>query len=195
MEDLHEETGIHQVQNCVFNAADVLVYIHPVVGLLRVPGLFIVAGIGIAQEIPGRADEGIHRIGFSRRRATAFRAGAVNEFFARRQGRYGAGRKLDIRRQFNRQLIFRHELFAAFRAVNDRNRRAPIALTGNEPVAELEVDRALAEVVIDEPFRNGLAAFFVSQAVEFAGVNQNARVVVSPFHRIQIEAHVFILYN
>lgn len=96
MEDLHEEAGVHEVKDGVFDTADVLVDVHPVIGLLGIPGLFIVAGVGIAQEVPRRADKGIHRVRFPFGRAAAFRAGAVDEAFARRQRRYGTGREFDV---------------------------------------------------------------------------------------------------
>ena len=115
MEDLHEEAGVHEVKDGVFDAADVLVDVHPVIALLRIPGLFIVAGVGITQEVPRRADEGIHRIRFPFGRAAAFRAGAVDKAVARRQGRYGTGCEFDVFRQLDRQLVFRDELFAAGR--------------------------------------------------------------------------------
>lgn len=38
IEDFHEETGIHEMQDSVFDAADILVDVHPVVGFLRIPG-------------------------------------------------------------------------------------------------------------------------------------------------------------
>lgn len=193
MEDLHEEAGVHEVQDGVFDAADVLVDVHPVIALLRIPGLFVVAGVGIAQEVPRRADEGVHRIRFPFSRAAAFRAGAVDKAIARRQGRYGTGREFDVFRQFDRQLVFGNELFATGRAVDDGNGSAPIALTGNEPVPELIVDGLLAKAFVSQPFRNGFAAFFVSQTVEFTGIDQGARFMVGPFHGREIEVLFFIL--
>ena len=115
------------MQDSVFDAADILVDVHPVVGFLRIPGFFIIAGIGVAEIVPRRADKGIDGIRFTRS-----------------QRRYGTGCEFDVFRQLDRQLVFRYELFAAFRAVDDRNRSAPIALTGNEPVAQTIVDAAFS---------------------------------------------------
>ena len=193
MEDFHEEAGIHEVKDGVFDAADILVDVHPVVPLLRIPGLLLIAGVGVTQEVPRRADKGIHRVRFPFRRAAAFRAGTIDKVAARRQRRYGTGREFDVFRQLDRQLVFGDELFAAGRAVNDWNGSAPIALTGNEPVAEFIVDGLLAKTFIGQPLRNSLAAFFVGQAVEFAGIDQSARFVVGPFHGRKVEILFFIL--
>ena len=124
--------------------------------------------------IPRRAQEGIHRIRFPDGRAAAFRAGRMEEFFTRFQRRRSTSREFDVFRQFYRQLFFRYELFATFFAVYDRNRGTPVALTGNQPVAEAEVYRRMAIVVIDEPFRNGFLPFFDGQAVEFTGIDEIA---------------------
>ena len=128
-QDLHKETGIKQMEDGMFNAADILVHAHPMIDRFMAEGCLIVMGIGVTQIVPARADEGIHRIQFTRCRAAAFRAGAVHEGFARSKRALGAGRKLDICRQFYRQILFRDEDFAALRAIDDRNGCAPIALT------------------------------------------------------------------
>ena len=66
--ELGPEAGIDQVQNGVFDAADVLIDGEPVIdhGSCRTA----VAGrLGIAIEIPGRIDEGVHGIGLAARAA------------------------------------------------------------------------------------------------------------------------------
>ena len=61
-ERLHEEARVHQVQDRVLDAADVLVDRHPAVGHRRVPRRLVVAGVGVADEVPGRVDERVHRV-------------------------------------------------------------------------------------------------------------------------------------
>ena len=46
--------------------------------------------------------------------------------------------------QQHRQLVVRHRHLAAGRAVHDRDRAAPVALAGQQPVAQAEVDRRAA---------------------------------------------------
>ena len=53
------------MQNCMFNAADILIDVHPVISLIFTERFLIVLRIRIAQEIPRRVDERIHRIGFA----------------------------------------------------------------------------------------------------------------------------------
>ncbi len=75
------------MQDGVFNAANVLVNTActPIVNPLIDHCLRIVWA-GIAQEIPGRFHEGIHRVGFTPRRAAAFRASGFVKLRHTRQG-------------------------------------------------------------------------------------------------------------
>src|SRR5690242_20316734 len=50
----------------------------------------------------------------------------------------------DVLRQRDRQIFFRHRHDAAFLAVDDRDRAAPITLARNAPVAQAVIDLALA---------------------------------------------------
>ena len=73
-ERLHEEARVHQVQDRVLDAADVLVDRHPVVGDGRVERRLVVVRVRVAQEVPRRVDEGVHRVGLAPRGAAAARA-------------------------------------------------------------------------------------------------------------------------
>ena len=71
-----EEARIEQVQDRMLDAADILVDVHPVVGIRhhrrrRRPRR------GEAREVPGRVDEGVHRVGLAPRRPAALRAGRL----------------------------------------------------------------------------------------------------------------------
>jgi RNase H-fold protein (predicted Holliday junction resolvase) len=62
---LAEEPRVEQVQDRVLDAADVLVDRHP-----RVDGVAATTrprrcGVAVAQEVPGRVDEGVHRVGLA----------------------------------------------------------------------------------------------------------------------------------
>ena len=158
----------------MFNTADVLVYIHPMIGFFTTPRCFFIACIRIAQIVPRRANKGIHRIGFARCRTAADRAGAVTELFPCCQGGYGTGRKGYVCRQFYGQLFFRNQLFTAFFTIYDRNRSSPIALTRNQPIAQTEVNCPLAAVMGLQPFGNGLFSLLNRKAVELSRVHKNA---------------------
>ena len=58
------ETGIKEVQHSVFDAADVLIHRHPVVGAL-VDHCCRAVGRAVTLEIPGGIDERVHRVGFT----------------------------------------------------------------------------------------------------------------------------------
>ena len=121
-----KEAAVEQMQNRMLNAADILIDVHPVVGVFKVGRR---GGVrrGKAHVIPRRIDKRIHRVGFAPRRRPAFRAGAVAP---RRVAvkRVAGNVKADIIGQLDRQVFlgFRHH--AAGRAVDHRNRAAPIAL-------------------------------------------------------------------
>ena len=172
----------------MFNAADILVHAHPMIDRFMAEGCLIVMGIGVTQIVPARADEGIHRIQFTRCRAAAFRAGAVHEGFARSKRALGAGRKLDICRQFYRQILFRDEDFAALRAIDDRNGCAPIALTADQPVAEAVIDAPFAQALFFHVVHDGSHGFMHFHTREGTGINEDTvlfRIGVVHFLKLQ----------
>ena len=78
--DVHragKEPAVEQVQDRVFDAADILIDIHPVLGLGHL-GRRLGPGRGEAGEIPRTVHERVHRVGFAPGRFTAFRAGTVS---------------------------------------------------------------------------------------------------------------------
>ena len=54
--------------------ADVLIDRKPFAHQLRVEGSRVIVGIGVAEVVPGRVDEGIHRVGVPCRFTPALRA-------------------------------------------------------------------------------------------------------------------------
>ena len=58
---------------------------------------------------------------------------------------------VDVHRQHDGQLVLGHRNESAHRAVDRRDRVAPVALTGDEPVAQAEVDGRLAQSTLGEP--------------------------------------------
>src|SRR3954469_19769038 len=68
---LDEEAGVHQVQDRVLDAADVLVDRHPSGEHAGIPRSVVVARVAVAQEVPGRVDEGVHRVRLAQRATAA----------------------------------------------------------------------------------------------------------------------------
>ena len=69
-QQLVEEAGVQQVQNCVLDTTDVLVDREPIIGFFRVEHLGVVLRRAVTRVIPGGFHEGIEGIGFAERRLT-----------------------------------------------------------------------------------------------------------------------------
>ena len=130
-----EETRVQEVQNRVFDTADVLVDRAPVFRGFSRYHAFCELGRHVAEEIPARFHEGVHGVGFAFCSAAAAWAGGFVKlwhFCQRRTHAVG----YDVFRQDDRQLVGRDGYVAAFFAMDDRNRATPVALARNTPVAQ-----------------------------------------------------------
>ena len=78
---LGEEPGVHQVEDGVFDAADVLVDGQPVVDRLSREWGLVVGRVGEAQEVPGGIHERVHGVGLPAGRTVAGRTGGSKEAF------------------------------------------------------------------------------------------------------------------
>ena len=136
---LGPEARVQQVQDRVLDAADVLVHRHPVV-VARVDHRRRVRA-RVAHVVPRRIDERVHRVGLALRRLAARRARDVDEVGALAQ-RIAAAVGHAVLGQHDRQVLLRHRHRAARLAMDDRDRRAPVALARDAPVAQA-VRRAL----------------------------------------------------
>ena len=74
VQHLRKEAGVEQVQDRVLDPADVLVHRQPVVDEVPAERRLVVLRIRVAQVVPGRVDERVHRVGLALRRAAALRA-------------------------------------------------------------------------------------------------------------------------
>ncbi len=174
---LVEEARVQQVQDGVFDAADILVDRQPVVG----GGLVDHAGRalrrGIAGVVPGRLDEGVHGVGFAPGGAAAFRAGAFVErghFRKRRAGAIGH----HVFRQHHGQVFFRHWYVAAAGAMNDGDRAAPVALARDAPVAQAELGLAGTVLRGLEVGDDGVEGGSEIAAVVLAGIDREQALLV-----------------
>src|SRR5476649_440928 len=184
---LVEETRVEQVKNCVFDAADVLIHRQPVVGRGFFHQTAFIVRRGVTSVVPRGLDEGVHGVGFTLGRCTAFRAGALVEFGHARQWRTGSiGHH--VFGQYHRQLVFRHRHVTAGLAVDDRNRAAPVALAADAPVAQAELGARGTEVFLDQRDFHGIEGAFEVEAVELAGVDQRTVFAVSvlPWRRVGV---------
>ena len=127
-------------------------------------------------------DEGVHRVGFARRRPAALRARDVLP------GRMAVERiarliERHVLRQLDRQVRDRDRHDAARFAMDDRDRAAPIALSRNAPVPELVIDLALrlrpiAEGDLLEPARDLFLRRLDRHSVEEARIDHHTVAIV-----------------
>ena len=100
-------------------------------------------GAAVAHVVPGGIDERVHRVRLAPRGLAALRALAREEALVLVQ-RIAAAIRHEIFGQHDRQVLLRHGHRAAVVAVDDRDRRAPVALARNAPVAQAPAHLLLA---------------------------------------------------
>ena len=151
----------------MLDAADVLVHGHPVVSASGDHGL-LVLGIAVAHEVPGAVDKGVHGVGFAPRRAATDRADHTGmETRVLVQG-VAAAIGHTILRQQHRQVLFGYRHRAVLRAMDDRNRRAPVALPAHTPVAQAPGGFFLTQTQGSQVKGHGVDAGLEVQAIKFA---------------------------
>ena len=157
----------------MLHSAVVPVYGKPVFHSLRIGERIIVVRVDIADKVPRRARPLRHGIGLALCLSSALRTGAVDERIYLCERRLAALARLEILNigQTERKLIIGNTDHAALRAVHDRDRLAPIALTVERPVLHLVLNTALAYSLLLEVVEHTLdRVLFVRIAVEEIGV-------------------------
>ena len=172
---LGKEAGIQKMQDGMLDTADILVNGHPVIHPFAVQRAVLEVGAAIAQEIPGRLDKGVHGVGFAPRRLAAQGTGAVDKGIQLGQRTAPFPAELHVHGKPHRQILFRDRHHAAAVAVDHRNGIAPVALTGDPPIAQAEIDRLLADPLLLQIIGDGLLGCIALQAVEAARVDQRSR--------------------
>src|SRR5690606_41900217 len=74
--------------------------------------------------------------------------------------------------QSPRTLVTRHAYVPTLRAVDNRTRTAPVALTADAPVTQAVLGARCAQLLLLEHFANGGEGTVEIQPVEFVGVDQ-----------------------
>ena len=137
-----KEARIEQMQDRVFDAADILVDRQPMARDRWIRRIVLPRG-GETSEVPAGIDEGVHGV----RLATGILAAAGAGHMSPRGMTVERVARLveaDVIGQTDWKILLRDRHDAAIIAVNDRDRATPVTLTGDAPVAQAEVDLAFA---------------------------------------------------
>jgi len=145
-QDLVEKTGIDEVHAGVLDAPDVLVHRQPGVRLAGIERPVGVLRVEIAGVIPGRVHERVHGVRLAPGFPPARRTHGLNERVGLGQRGFPFAGELDRIRQADGQVFLGDRHGAARRAVDDRDRRSPVPLPAQEPVAQFEGDRLRADL-------------------------------------------------
>ena len=174
----------------MLHAADIHIYRKHCVCLLSGYQFLVIMIVHIAQEIPGRTRPLRHGVGLALGRLAAHRALTVDPLLNSGKRRLPCSCRLIglYLRQSKRKLFFRHRDIAAVRTVHDRNRLAPVALTGKYPVAQLIIHGCTS----DSPFFYDMRRFLLKDcrlhAIPLAGIDHGAACLRISF------CHMFDLF-
>ena len=138
----------------MLHAARVLADRHPPLDVLAAERAVLVAGRAVPEEVPARIDERVHRVGVAARAAAARsdRPCSTNRS-CRASGDSPPGRKSTSSGSSTGSWSSGTGDLAALRAVHDRDRRAPVALTRDQPVAQPVVDGAARPALLPRATR------------------------------------------
>ena len=157
----------------MLHAAVVPVDGKPIFELILVGEALVVVRVDVAQEVPGRACPLGHGVRLALGGCAALRAGAVDKgiYLCKRALAALAGLEVLDLGELERKLVFGHCYHAAVRAVDNRNRLAPIALAVERPVLHLILNALFAYAALLEEHKHLLYGFlFVVRSVEEIGV-------------------------
>ena len=119
--------------------------------------------------------------------------GHIHEVFHHGQGVPPLPGKSRILGEDYRQVLFGHRHHAAQIAVDHRDRVAPVALAGDAPVAEAEIDRLLAHSFLLQEIGDRFLGTAALHAVEPAGIHHDTFGGEGRLHGGRVQAFPFRL--
>ena len=141
---------------------------------VRIERHVVEVGARIAQEVPRAVEERVGDVGLAPRLAAALRTRhAIPRLDARQRRDAGVVRLevLDVR-QLDRQVLLRHRDRAALVAVDDRDRRTPVALPRDAPVVQPVVHDPARVTVRLEPRDDPRLPSATGKSVELPRVHE-----------------------
>src|SRR6266487_641685 len=172
-----KEASVQQVHYGMLCPAYILIDGQPTLHRLLAPRLLAIMWISIAQEVPGRADEGVHGIDLACSRTRTDGAGRVQELRLVAQRRLAGGFEMHVLRQQDGQLLFWHGHCSVLGAVDNWDRRAPVALPANQPVSQAIGDHEPAGALFFQVPGDPGNGFISRYAVERARIDHDAQVL------------------
>ena len=142
-----DEARVQQMQHGVLVAADVGRDREPLLRPRRVERPVVELGARVAQVVPRRVEEGVAHVGLAPAPLAADRArarGTSSSWRASGEMPVSSGREVLDDRELDRQVLLRDRDGAVLVAIDDGDRRAPVALAGDAPVVQAVVDDGLA---------------------------------------------------
>ena len=168
-----DEARVHQVQDRVLVAADVRRDGEPLAGQLRIERHVVPVRRGIAQEVPCGVEERVGDVGLAPARLAARGARDAVPCSRPRQRRDPGVVWPEIVEggEDHRQILLGHRHRAAVVAVDDRNRRPPVALPRDAPIMQPVVDDRLGETFGRKRLGDGALGLLPRHSVETGAVD------------------------
>src|SRR5579872_2325905 len=157
----------------VLGAADVEVDGQPVVRGFAIEWSFVFMRRGEAQEVPRRTSEAVERVGLAFGRASALWTGCVDELGNIREWGAPGTRGLIFLHlgEPHGQLVFRYRNDAVVFAIDDRNRRAPVTLSRDQPIPHPVTDGRFSYLMLDRIASDRLDGVVGRQTIEDIRIN------------------------
>ena len=161
----------------MLRAADVEIDRKPLLEKLRIGERLVVERIDVTEIVPAAAGPLRHRVRLADALLAGLRVGDVHPIRRLRERRLASARRLVVLKlgERQRQISLVDERLRAVLPVNHRERLAPVALTREEPVAELVLRLRLADLVLLQPFDHRLARVVDRESGEEPGRDHHAR--------------------
>ena len=191
IQELVPETAVQQMQGGVLHAAVVPVHGAPILERLLAGDGVVVLRVAVAQEVPARTGPLGHSVGLALGGGTAAGAGRADPLGMARQRAFAVLARLKVLDlgQAQGQLALGQGHPTALVAIDHGDGLAPVALTAEHPVAQLEVDLLVALAVLLEPGVHLVLGILNGQAVQEAGVDQRAGGHVGEGLLVEVAGH------
>ncbi len=180
VKDFVPESCVEEVEDGVFGAADVEVHAaggarggEPVAFFFRIEKGAVVVGVEVAEVIPAGAGPLGHGVGLAG--VAGDFAEPVGGFGEGAAGVAGGAEVVELGLEEG-ELVFGEGMVLALGVPEDGEGFAPVALAGEEPIAEFVLGAWLAFAVVLEPAGDGFFSLGCGEAVEELGVDGDAVV-------------------